>query len=160
MPILGSQFQRYDVFVDTTAFIALADKTEVENHKKAQDFIDQFIGKSNIQLVTSELVFAETAKHLQRMVWEKRLQQNRLEQFADWILNTSNFQILPLNESLRKRAWQICVEKLHYEVDLFDGTSLALIEHHGIQYAFSFDTHFDWSYTKGYSRIFVERYPK
>ena len=154
-----SLFDKYQIFIDSTAFIALADANEQPNHSQALDFRDNYMDGNLFILVTSDLVFAETLKHLQRLVWGNLLPMAKVEEFVDYVLNSKEVKVMSVDENMMMQGYNISKRNYDKELDYIDGTSLALIEHHGISYAFSFDAHFDHTYKKGYTQVFVERFP-
>jgi predicted nucleic acid-binding protein len=154
-----SLFDKYQIFIDSTAFIALADANEQPNHSQALDFRDNFMDGSMFTLVTSDLVFAETLKHLQRLVWNDSLPMVKVEEFVDYVLNSKEVKVMSVDEIIMRQGYNISKSNHDKELDYIDGTSLALIERNGILHAFSFDTHFSYSYKKGYTQVLVQRFP-
>jgi predicted nucleic acid-binding protein len=114
---------------------------------------------SVFQLITTDLVFVETLKHIQRMAWDNCLPEEKVEQFVDFVLQSGEVTIIQTNSSVWERGYQISKNFKDQKVDFIDGVSLAIIEQMGILYAFSFDSHFSYSYKKGYNFIFVQRFP-
>ena len=111
------------------------------------------------EMITSDLVFAETLKHLQRMVWNNTLRIEKVEQFADYVLYSDEILLVEVNRFSRMRGYEISRNHYGQKLDYIDGTSLALIEELGIIYAFSFDAHFDYSYKKGHNFVYIKRLP-
>jgi predicted nucleic acid-binding protein len=154
-----SLFDKYQIFIDSTAFIAIANANEQPNHSQAIDFKDNIMDESMFILVTSDLVFAETLKHLQRLAWSNLLPMVKVEQFVDYVLISKEVKVMNVDEQIMMQGYNISKKTYDKELDFIDGTSLALIERHGILHAFSFDTHFSYTYKKGYTQVFVERFP-
>lgn len=159
MSQIWSEFESHELFIDTTAFVAIADQSEQNNYERAIEFYRIVMGYPNIKLVTSGLVFAETAKHLQRMVWKNLLPLQRLEEFVDLILRSSRISLYEVDDQIRRRGWEISKSRSAEKVDIVDGTSLAIMEQHSILNAFTFDTHFSTTFLKGRQPILINCYP-
>ena len=128
-----------NIFVDTGAFYALADKRD-KYHSKATPYYSQVYQPG--LFITSNLVFSESwtlihhklGKHAARKFWEK-VRSGIIK------LHFSN----PLN---LERAWEIFNKYNDQDFSLADCTSFALLERLNISQVFTFDPHFSIFRTK------------
>ena len=121
------------VFVDTSAFYALADRSDAM-HQRATAFLQQVQARRD-SLISTDAVVEETYTRLVQSLGHK----------AAWTfvdrLAASQVQILLVTAEIKGRAWQIARK---YDDKLFsfvDCTSFALMEAQGLHFAFAFDRH-------------------
>lgn len=121
------------IFIDTSAFYALADIDD-ENHKKAKQFYTSIFGKND--LVTSDYIIIECW-----FLFESRLGREKAIQFFD-ATRAGIVDIIKIVEKDLDRARRIIGDFEDQAFSLVDVTSFALMEKLDIQDVFSFDKHF------------------
>ncbi len=122
-----------NIFVDTGAWYAVADKSD-RHHAEAARFYLAHAAQS--ELVTSDLVLAEAwtlmAAHL-----------GRPAALAFWeALREARFPIVTLEATDLEAAWRIVQAFPDQDFSLTDCTSFALMERLGVDDVFAFDAHF------------------
>jgi uncharacterized protein len=124
------------VFVDTSAFVALRNKSEVE-HERARRALAGLIAEG-VGLFTSNYVFAETYTALlvrvgrgEAIEWGRRFRAG------------GAVELVHLDRGLEEDAWEILESHDDKGWSYVDATSFALIERDGGGEAFAFDAHFD-----------------
>jgi len=122
------------VFLDTGAFLALAD--EDDDYHTAARSIHAGLLQSRVQLLTSNLVLAETytlirfkVSHHAAVEFMKRFDQTKIK-------------VLRVTESIEQTAKAIFVRYDDKDFSFVDCTSFALIDHQRLDHAFAFDSHF------------------
>jgi predicted nucleic acid-binding protein len=123
------------VFVDTSAFVALRNRSEAE-HLRARAALAKLIA-GGAALFTSNYVFAETYTALMvRVGRAEAIEWGRRFRAGDAI------DLVHLDRPIEERAWEIL--ELHDDKrwSYVDATSFALIERDGADEAFAFDAHF------------------
>jgi predicted nucleic acid-binding protein len=122
-----------NIFVDTGAFYALADQSDL-HHASAADFYADSYGRN--RFYTSDYVFIES--------W--LLIRNKLGRPAAmtfWqTIRKGVVVLLPTAPVDLERAWQICEQYADQDFSLVDAISFALMERLNISTAFAFDHHF------------------
>ena len=124
-----------DVFVDSSAWIALADKDDL-HHKKAAAAYFSILKDFRI-LVTSNLVIAETYIVLLNELGHKKAME-LLERIkaSPRILKTYS------NENIEAEAEQILSKYSDHDFSYTDAVSFAIMKRQRIKKAFSLDKHF------------------
>ena len=121
------------VFIDTSAFYALADGDDY-HHVQAVESLDDLLDRQ--ELVSSDYVLVETRSLLQR-----RLGTNAADTF--WSsLRTGLVSLMGVEGEDLDRAWRIRADWPAAGFSLVDLCSFAMIERLGIATAFAFDRHF------------------
>ena len=122
------------VFLDTGAFLALADEDD-DYHSVAKSVHAQLLG-SRAQLLTSNFVLAETytlirfkVGHPAAVEFMKRFDQ-------------TGIKVLRVSDAIEHTAKSIFTRYSDKEFSFVDCTSFALIDHHRLDHAFAFDSHF------------------
>lgn len=123
------------LFIDTSAFIALADKDD-QHHHAAQEFFNSQISL-NCRFLTSNFVVCETVTYLRIHVsyraavlfWENLHQSKRME-------------IHSISAELEEKAFRLLKRYNDKTFSFTDCTSFALMENLGMDAAFAFDDHF------------------
>lgn len=122
------------VFLDTGAFLALADEDD-DYHTAAKSIYTELL-QSKAQLLTSNFVLSETytlirskVSHQAAVEFMKRLDQ-------------TGIKALRVSEAMEQTAKAIFVRYNDKDFSFVDCTSFALIDHHRLDYAFAFDAHF------------------
>ncbi len=120
------------VFVDTSAFYALADESD-RNHRRAKDV---YGGLNNVSLVTSDYVLLECwfliGSHLGR---EKAIRF--WDALRMGIVDTVSVTARDLDY-----AREIIDRFSDQDFSLVDASSFAVMEREGVKTAFTFDSHF------------------
>lgn len=123
------------IFIDTGAWIAIADSNDPYSSEAGQLYTD-FIVKRE-QLVTSDLVLVETYNILLRTIGNKPSinLSNKLKEI-------SFLKVVSVTQHDWDRAWKIIEKYSDKDFSFTDCTSLALMERLKIKSAFTFDYHF------------------
>ena len=123
------------VFIDTSAFVALRNRSEAE-HARARETLAELIA-GGAALFTSNYVFAETYTALMVRVgraeaieWGRRFRAG------------GAIDLVHLDRPIEERAWEILEGHEDKRWSYVDATSFALIERDGAAEAFAFDVHF------------------
>ncbi len=123
------------VFVDTSAFHALQNSSEVEEHREAQ-IVAQKLESEGSLLVTTDYVLDE-AYTLLRSGMGHRVAVN----FGREIQN-GGIEIVQVDESIQQKAWSIFERYSDKDFSFTDCTSFAIMNEGKLQTAFTFDHHF------------------
>jgi predicted nucleic acid-binding protein len=122
------------VFLDTGAFLALADEDD-DYHTAAKSIYTGLL-QSKAQLLTSNFVLSETytlirskVSHQAAVEFMKRLDQ-------------TGIKVLRVSEAIEQTGKAIFVRYDDKDFSFVDCTSFALIDHHRLDQAFAFDGHF------------------
>mgnify|MGYP001616968920 CR=1 FL=1 len=122
------------VFLDTGAFLALADEDD-DYHTAAKSIYTELL-QSKAQLLTSNFVLSETytlirskVSHQAAVEFMKRLDQ-------------TGIKALRVSEAMEQTAKAIFVRYDDKDFSFVDCTSFALIDHHRLDHALAFDSHF------------------
>lgn len=123
------------VFIDTSAFVALRNRSEAE-HPRARDALAKLISEG-AALFTSNYVFAETYTALMVRVGRKEaIEWGRRFRAGGAI------DLVHLDRPTEERAWEILESHGDKRWSYVDATSFALIERDEAAEAFAFDAHF------------------
>jgi uncharacterized protein len=123
------------VFVDTSAFVALRNRSEAE-HAAARGALVGLLAEG-AALFTSNYVFAETYTAL--MV---RVSRKEAIEWGNRFRKGSAIDLVRLDRPTEERAWEILEHHEDKRWSYVDATSFALIERDGDSAAFAFDAHF------------------
>ncbi len=123
------------VFVDTSAFVALRNESEVE-HRAARAALKELI-EGGAALYTSNYVFAETYTAL--MV---RINRAEAIEWGRRFRAGGAIDLVHLDRAAEERAWEILEQHDDKRWSYVDATSFALLERGGGEEAFAFDAHF------------------
>ncbi len=123
------------VFVDTSAFVALRNRSERE-HAAARASLDELLD-AGASLFTSNYVFAETYTAL-------LIRLSRAEAIAWGRAFRSGTVVEPVrvDEEVEEDAWTILEAHSDKGWSYVDATSFALMAREGTSEAFAFDQHF------------------
>jgi uncharacterized protein len=123
------------VFVDTSAFVALRNESEIE-HERARTTLAGLLA-DGVSLFTSNYVFAETYTALMvRVGREEAIEWGRRFRASGAI------ELVRLDQEVEDEAWEILERHSDKNWSYVDATSFALIERDGGGEAFALDTHF------------------
>jgi uncharacterized protein len=124
-----------DIFVDSSAWIALADRGD-SHHKSAADACPSIL-KNYKALVTSNLIIAETY-----IVLLKELGHKAALEFLERIKASPRILKISSNEDVETEAEKILSKYLDQDFSYTDAVSFVIMKRQGIKKAFSFDKHF------------------
>ena len=123
-----------DIFVDTSAFIALRVKDDL-NYKRAQDFLTA-VKDQRLRLHTTNFILDEVYSYFCR-VHEIALEM------AGLIMNNPLIALHRISADDEEGAWQILKTYSDKDFSYTDATSFAIMERLGLETVFTFDEHFD-----------------
>lgn len=122
-----------DLFVDTSAFYALLDRSD-DFHERARDFFST-LNPEEINLVCSSYVVLETLSLLQNRIG--------LEPVRSWRSELQPLlEVVWMDSRLHEKALTALVASGRREISLTDWSSFELMRERGIQEVFAFDPHF------------------
>lgn len=124
------------VFVDTGAFIALADSDD-RNHRTARAFYEEAKTKG-ARFVTTNFVVCETMNYL-RM----KISHDVATAFREGLGKSGIFEVLDITSRLNDEAFRIFRQFADKDFSFTDCTSFAFMKAHKIRKAFAFDRHFE-----------------
>jgi predicted nucleic acid-binding protein len=128
----SAQSFRASVFVDTSAFFALADQTDRLHHQALH-----FVQSTDRLHVTSIVIVHETITLLRmRLGYEPALQ------FGLRVLSGTTTPIIRVTPVDEEKAWAIFRQHPDKRFSLVDCTSFAVMKRLGIRTAFAFDDDF------------------
>lgn len=123
------------VFVDTSAFVALRNRSERE-HEAARHTLARLVSE-RVQLFTSNYVFAETYTALlvrvgrsEAIEWGRRFRAGVA------------IELVRVDEPIERDAWDLLESHSDKEWSYVDAASFALMEREHVRSAFTFDHHF------------------
>ncbi len=129
---LPTQSFRKSVFVDTSAFFALADQTDRLHHQALQ-----YVQSTDRLLVTSNVIVHETITLLRmRLGYEQALQ------FGIRLLGETTTPIIRMTQADEEKAWALFRQYPDKRFSFTDCTSFAIMKRLGIRTAFAFDDDF------------------
>ena len=123
-----------DIFVDTSAFIALRVKDDL-NHKRAQEFLTA-IKDQRLRLHTTNFILDEVYTYF------CRAHEIAIE-MAELIMNNTLIALHRINADDEDGAWQILKSYADKDFSYTDATSFAIMKRLGLETVFAFDEHFD-----------------
>jgi hypothetical protein len=124
-----------DTFVDSSGWIALADKDDLHHKEAASSYPSIF--RNHKTLVTSNLVIAET-----HIVLLKELGHNAAIEFLERIKASPRILKIFSNENIETEAEGILVKYVDQDFSYTDAVSFVIMKKQKIRKAFSFDKHF------------------
>ena len=124
-----------DIFVDSSAWIALADKDDSHHKQAASSYLSIF--KNHKTLITSNLVVAETY-----IVLLKELGHKAAIEFLERIKASPRILKIFSNENIEAEAEGILAKYIDQEFSYVDAVSFVIMKRQKIKRAFCFDKHF------------------
>lgn len=124
------------VFVDTSAFFALIDKTD-RNHQEALQLAEK-IRQERLELVISDHILAETITLVRGKIGFQEASFIGKRMFDSEITT-----LVIANEKALKNAWDIFLKYSDKDFSFVDCISFGIMEHEKINLAFTFDHHFE-----------------
>jgi len=123
------------VFIDTGAWVAIADRNDQYTNEAIRLYKDLILRKE--ELITSELVLVETFNLLSQTIGSKATIS-----FGNKLKSIPFLKIVSVTLSDWEKAWKIIEKYSDKDFSFTDCTSFALMERLKIKTAFSFDVHF------------------
>lgn len=124
------------VLVDTGAWLALSDKDD-QHHLRATSILEH-LTTQRTRCVVSEWVLAESLTAIRF-----RVSHERAVRFGRAVLESRIAELVPYDDKVFQRAWDIFQRYEDKEFSFVDCTSFAIMEHLGLTVAFAFDRHFE-----------------
>lgn len=125
-----------NLFVDTSAFIALVDASD-QYHKKAKEFVQEF--QPTDHLHTTNYIIDESITKIKMALGHKKACE-----FGDGIFKSRIYNIHHLGQDIEHDAWNLFKQYEDKEFSFTDCTSFALMKKLGLAEAFTFDRHFEY----------------
>lgn len=122
------------IFVDTSALFPLYNQSDTHHHDAVK--IVQFLKAEEEEQITSNIIISEVLTLL-----SMRVNRQTAIDFGRE-LKESMLSIIFVEKELHNNAWQIFQKIKDKNVSFADCTSFAVMEHLGINKAFSFDIDF------------------
>lgn len=123
------------IFVDASAWIALADRDD-SNHKKAAKVYPSFLTTNN-RLITSNLVIAETY-----IILLKELGHEAAFAFLERVKTSPRITRVYASEDIESEAQVMLGKYRDHEFSYTDAVSFAIMKRQKIKKVFSFNKHF------------------
>jgi predicted nucleic acid-binding protein len=123
------------IFVDTSAWVALADRRDA-HHRKAASVFPSLLRQSR-SLVTSNLVIAETY-----ILLRKEMGRTAAASFLEKIKASPRVMKICSDEETESEAEKILAKYKDQDFSYTDAVSFAIMHRMGIKKAFCFDRHF------------------
>jgi len=123
------------VFLDTGAFLALADEDDQYHSVAKPIYADLLLSRP--QLLTSNFVLSETYTLIRSKV-SHRAAVEFMKTF-----DQTGIKVLRVSEAIEASAKGIFVRHDDKDFSFVDCASFALTDHHRLDHAFAFDSHFD-----------------
>ena len=124
------------VFVDTSAWLALINKSDVF-HVKAKNIRDILL-RDNIQFVVTDYVVVEVANSLSKIPW-----RSSAIQLINSIQLSENIRVVEINKEIYNEAWGLFSNRTDKEWGLTDCASFVVMKRYAITVAFTNDHHFE-----------------
>ena len=124
-----------DIFVDSSGWIALADKGDSHHKEAASSYPSIF--KNHKTLVTTNLVIAESY-----VVLLKELSHRAAVEFLERIKGSPRILKIYSNENIETEAEGILAKYVDQDFSYADAVSFVIMKSQKIRKAFSFDKHF------------------
>ncbi|MBI2304273.1 MAG: PIN domain-containing protein [Chloroflexi bacterium] len=124
------------LFVDTAAWLALADADDRFHHAATRTFSS--VAERRWNLVTTNLVVAEAYAGIRR-----RLHHRAAVSFLDRLARASRLERVLSTRELEETAEAIVRQYADQDFSYVDAVSFAVMRQRGIQEAFTFDQHFE-----------------
>jgi len=124
------------VFVDTAAWLALINKSDIL-HEKAKKVRDRLL-KNDSQLLVTDYVIVEIANAL-----SKRQFRSTAIQLITFIQTSKSIQIVDIDKEIYSKSWELYCSRHDKEWSFTDCTSFMVMKRNGITEAFTSDRHFE-----------------
>ena len=124
-----------DIFVDSGAFIALAD-TQDQHHAEAASALDELVSQ-NGKWITTNYIFNETMTYLRR-----RAGPHAALVFGEQFRKSARLHQIWVDEALNELVWAFFSKHREHPYSYTDCASFVVMREQGIRTAFAFDRHF------------------
>ncbi|MBF0121689.1 MAG: PIN domain-containing protein [Desulfobacterales bacterium] len=131
------------IFVDTGAWIALADKND-QYYNSAIRLYDM-IQKKKVQLIITDYIFDETVTWL-----NYKIGHNVACKWGNKIINSRMIEMIIVSDEHIKRAWKLFQKYRDQKFSFTDCISFEIMKILGTKAVFAYDSHFS---TMGFSVI-------
>jgi len=125
----------YPILVDTSAFHALQNAGDVQEHEIAKRVAEQLQGNGAI-LVSTDYILDETYTLLRSVLGHKVAVAFGRE------IQRGEIEIVQVDSSIQKEAWEIFAGYADKDFSFTDCTSFVVMRRGRIELAFTFDRHF------------------
>ncbi len=125
------------IFIDTSAFYALADQGE-NNHLTAKNIIENIIVKSSYKMITTDYIIDETLTLI-----SKRVGKYYSLMFLDNITASDLLKIIKINENQFFKTIELFKRYENESFSFTDCSSFVIISDLKIEKVFTFDKHFE-----------------
>lgn len=123
------------LFVDTSAWLALNDKSD-QYHDKAFSILN-VVKRQKIELITSEYIVDESIT-----IIRYRISHRAAIVFGDSLMDSTIVTVMDITMDERTQAWLLFKKYGDKDLSFTDCTSFALMNKLKIRKAFTFDDHF------------------
>jgi len=123
------------IFVDTVAWLALANKNDTLHHETIK--LNQDLLSRGVHYITTDYVLTEVANSLARPP-----QRKAIIRFIEAIFSSKRVTILMITQERFFRAWQLYKSRRDKEWGLTDCTSFIIMEEQRLRDAFTADRHY------------------
>ncbi len=127
---------RRRVFVDTTGWLALANKGDHLHGRAAA--LNQTLLSEGVFFITTDYVLTEVANGLGGLRY-----RSAAVRFIEAIFSSKRIRIVQIDAGLFRRGWRLYRERTDKEWGLTDCTSFSVMTEEGIREALSCDRHFE-----------------
>ena len=123
------------LFVDTSAFIAVTDRSD-HHHQRAAAYFRELL-QSRHPILTTNFILDETYTRLKR-----KLGSDAAITFGGALKKSVQVDLLTIDEEIETLAWKIFKKYRDQDFSYTDCTSFAVMKRKKIRTAFTFDAHF------------------
>jgi predicted nucleic acid-binding protein len=124
-----------EVFVDTSAFIALIDPRDAYHQRAVA--MERNLAQAAVHLVTTNFVLDETYTGL-----VGKVRRSVVVQFGQAVRHSHRITVVRINQATEDAAWDIFVRYDDKDFSYTDCTSFAVMQRLGLATVFAFDRHF------------------
>jgi predicted nucleic acid-binding protein len=125
-----------NLFVDTSGWIALFDRSDKYHQRARQGFQD--VQRQPLLLLTSDYILAETLTHLLYTCG-----RSVAVEFGEWALSTQHVEVAPIDEETWTAAWQMFQTYHDKSWSFTDCTSFVRMRQRQLWQVLAFDRHFE-----------------
>jgi predicted nucleic acid-binding protein len=123
------------VFFDTSAIVALFDRTD-EHHHEANKLMD-VVKKNKISLLMSDYIFDESIT-----IALTRIEHETAVRVGEFILGSKIVSLVWLDEPVKLKAWEFFKKHSDKGYSFTDCTSFVLMKEREVKHYFAFDEDF------------------
>jgi len=127
------------LFIDTSAFVAIANEGDIWHSDSAKFLDDIKSGKTTFRtLVTSDYIIDETITRIRFSVGHKEAVK-----WGDKILSSAVIDVISVDKEIFDKAWDLFKRYEDKELSFTDCTSFVIMKGMNIRHAFAFDEDFE-----------------